>query len=192
MSYNVLVIPEDFTKDEHILKPVIEAVLRDAGKPKAVVQICRDPNFQGISECLKVDRLRAEVVERYPMVNLFLLIVDADGKLGRMDALNHVVSELRSDLKGRILLAEMVRQEVEILVLAGHNLNPGWNWGEIRSDPNVKNTYFNELVEREGTQSLPHQGRKLLMRTAIRNWNRIKSRCPEETTELATRIKEII
>jgi len=190
MSFNVLIIPEDFTKDEHILKPFIEEVLREAGRPKAVVRVCRDPNFQGISECLKVERLRNEVVRRYPMVNLFLLIVDADGKAGRADALDHVVSQMKGDLDGRTFFAEMARQEVEILLLAGHVLSPGWSWGDIRSDPDVKNTYFRELVKREGTENQPHQGRKVLMRTAMRNWSRIKSRCVEETTGLASRIRD--
>ena len=37
MSYNVLVIPGDFTKDEHILKPLVEQLMGDAGKPNAVI-----------------------------------------------------------------------------------------------------------------------------------------------------------
>ena len=44
MSYKVLVIPEDFTKDEHVLKPLVEKILADAGRTNAVVRVCRDPN----------------------------------------------------------------------------------------------------------------------------------------------------
>ena len=46
MSFNVLVIPEDFTKDEHILKPLVDRIVRDCGR-KPQVQVCRNPNFQG-------------------------------------------------------------------------------------------------------------------------------------------------
>jgi len=52
----------------------------------------------------------------------------------------------------------------------------------------MKNTYFRQLAERENTAHLPHQGRKKLMAAAMRNWNRIKSRCPEETTDLTQAI----
>jgi hypothetical protein len=192
MSYNVLVIPEDFTKDEHILKPLVEQLLGDAGKPNAVITVCRNPNFQGITGCLKVERLRNEVVLRYPMVQLFLLMVDADGKGGRKTALERVVRELQEDLKpNQNFLAEMALQEVEILPLAGHPLAPEWKWSEIRTDPDVKNTYFQKLAERENTHQLPHQGRKKLMIAAMRNWRRICELCPEETRILSSKIKKL-
>jgi len=192
MSFKVLVIPEDFTKDEHILKPLVEKVLSDAGRAKAIVEVCRNPNFQGISECLKVARLRDEVVQRYPMVDLFLLFVDRDGKESRGTALTHVADELEPHLGGRTFLTEMARQEMEIFPVAGHVLSEGWNWNEIRNDENVKNTWFAELAEREGAAHLPHQGRKKLMAAAMKNWNRICQRCPEETTQLANRIKKLL
>lgn len=193
MSYNVLVIPEDFTKDEHILKPLVKQVLADAGRPNAIVEICRNPNFQGIPECLKVGRLREEVVHRYPMVNLFLLLVDADGNPGRRKSLDHIVAELQNDLKaGSQFLAEMALQEVEIFPVAGHDLSAGWKWQEIRADGSVKNTYFKALAEREKTEGLPHQDRKKLMGAAMKNWNRIRTRCPEETVQLTERIKKLL
>lgn len=82
MSFNVLVIPEDFTKDEHILKPLVQRILEDCGK-KPTVEVCRDPNFQGVHAALKIESLRREVIARYPMVHLFLLFVDRDGQPGR-------------------------------------------------------------------------------------------------------------
>ncbi len=57
MSFNVLVIPEDFTKDEHIRKPLVERILQDGGR-KAQVQVCRNPNFQGVQAALDLDALR--------------------------------------------------------------------------------------------------------------------------------------
>ena len=38
---NVLIIPEDFRTDQHILKPLFEKLFRDIGKPQAKVRICR-------------------------------------------------------------------------------------------------------------------------------------------------------
>jgi len=190
MSFKVLVIPEDFTKDQHILKPLVKRVLQEAGKPMAFVQVCLDPRFQGISQCLNVPRLRKEVLRRYPMMDLFLLIVDRDGREGRATELEYVATQLKPDLRGRqLFLVEMARQEVEVLLIAGHRLERSWKWNDIREDPHVKETYFQRLVDREGTGLAPHEGRKELMETAMKNWKNICHRCPEETTGLAARIR---
>ncbi len=60
---------------------------------------------------------------------------------------------------------------------------------DIRNDPDVKDTYFQRLVEREGTAGAPQEGRKERMNQAMRNWASIRRRCPEETTGLASRIR---
>lgn len=192
MSYKVLVVPEDFTKDEHILKPMLERVLSDAGRPKAEVQVCRDPNFQGFAGALAQSRLREEVIERYPMIDLFILLVDRDGKPGRDQSTATLERELEPSLKPhQSFLALTARQEVEIFPIAGHSLAKGWNWKIIRTDPDVKDTYFVKLAKREKAIHLPYQGRKQLMSAAMKNWSRIKSRCPEETVGLAAKIKAL-
>ena len=190
MSYKVLVIPEDFTKDEHVLKPVVEQILADAGRPNATVLVCRDPNFGGIGEALKIERLRKDVIERYPMVDLFVLLVDRDGHAGREATAARLETELTAELTGRggRFVAELARQEVEVFVLAGHDLPGEWNWQEVRRDPDVKNTYFQELVRLKGTSRLPHDGRKKLMLEAMRSWNRIKSRCGEDIGALIEKL----
>ena len=192
MSYNVLVIPEDFTKDEHILLPLIRRVLGDAGKPNAAVLVCRDPNFQGIGGALDYQRIKDEVVLRYPMVDLFVLFVDNDAKPGREDSVTGLVGRIQSDLRANQgFLGVVARQEVEIFPIAGHALPQDWSWQAVRMDGDVKNTYFLRLAQREGTLHLPHQGRKILMTEAMRNWNRIKSRCPEETTGLVQEFERL-
>lgn len=190
MSYKVLVIPEDFTKDEHVLKPVVEKVLVDAGKTNATVLVCRDPNFGGIGEALKIERLRKDVIERYPMVDLFVLLVDRDGQAGREETAKRIETTLTAELtgRGRRFVAELARQEVEIFLLAGHDLPGEWSWQTVRQDPDVKNTIFQELVRLKGTSRLPHDGRKKLMAEAIKNWARIKSRCPEDIGALITKL----
>lgn len=192
MSYNVLIVPEDFTKDEHILLPLVRKILSDAGKPKATVLVCRDPNFQGVDGALDQSRIRDEVIRRYPMVNLFLLMVDRDGKTGRDVAVNNLQSAVKDALtSSQRFIALTARQEVEIFPIAGNDLSAGWSWPAIRQDSDVKNTYFKELARREGKHQFPHEGRKQLMTDAMRNWNRIKTRCPEETTGLVKTIQNL-
>jgi len=190
MSYKVLVIPEDFTKDEHVLKPVVERILADAGRPNAAVLVCRDPNFRGIGEALKKERLKKDVIARYPMVDLFILLVDRDGEAGRELTAAGLETELTRELNNRNarFVAELARQEVEVFVLAGHDLPGTWSWQEIRADADVKNTSFQELVRAKGVERLPHDGRKKLMAEAIKNWARIKSRCPEDIGSLIEKL----
>ncbi|MGA3180598.1 MAG: hypothetical protein ABSF38_09675 [Verrucomicrobiota bacterium] len=193
MSYKVLVIPEDFTKDEHILKPLAERILQESGKPNAKVAVCRDPNFGGIGEALKTERLRQEVIARYPMVDLFILVVDRDGVAGRETALGQIEATLQGEFagSGRRIVAGAAWQEVEVFILAGHDLPSDWSWQEIRADPDVKNTYFQRLAATKNTSQLPHQGRKKLMAQAIQNWGRIKSRCPEDIGSLLSRLATV-
>lgn len=189
MSYNVLVIPEDPTKDGAILKPLVEKMMADLGKPQATVEVCRDPSFGGISQCLDVARLKNEVVQVYGMVNLFLLIVDRDGQAGRAQSLASVEERLRAELgAGQQFFAENAWQEVEVFILAGSELPDGWSWAEIRADADVKNTFFAEFARLQKTSDQPHEGRRKLMAEAIKNWNRIKSRCPEDVRGLMERM----
>jgi hypothetical protein len=189
MSFNVLVIPEDFTKDEHILKPLAERILQDLGKPNANVRVCRDPNFGGIGEALKINRLR-KVIARYRMFDLIILLVDRDGETGRETAVGQIEGTLHKEVagSGRRFVASLAWQEVEIFILAGHDLPSSWSWRDIRADPDVKNTYFQSLVAAKDTFSLPHSGRKKLMAEAIQNWIRIKSRCPEDIGSLLAKL----
>jgi hypothetical protein len=190
MSYKVLVIPEDFTKDEHVLKPVVERILADVGKANATVLVCRKPNFGGIREALKEDRLRKEVLAQYPMVDLFVLLLDRDGLAGRETTVTQLEATLTKELepRGGRFVAELAWQEVEVFVLAGHDLPGDWRWQEIRADPDVKNTFFQRLVRKRGTEKLPHDGRKKLMAEAIQNWARIKNRCPEDIGRLLEKL----
>ena len=190
MSFNVLVIPEDFTKDEHVLKPLVKNILEECGR-KATVEVCREPNFQGVDSALKLSALR-EVIELYPMIHLFVLVVDRDGKTGRNQRTDEIERTLSDELKptGKRFLAEVAWQEVEVFILAGLRLPKTWRWNEIRADANVKDTYFKELVVSRGTGKFPHQGRKKLMAESISNWQRIKSRCPEDVLALITRANE--
>ena len=49
----VLILAEDFVKDEFLLQPIIQAMMKVVGKPKAKVKVCKDPRFHGTGEALK-------------------------------------------------------------------------------------------------------------------------------------------
>jgi len=75
---NVLIIPEDFRKDQYILKPIIQRMFAEIGKRQANVKMCLEPVLGGIDQA--TDRRRiADILDMYPTVDVFLLLVDRDG-----------------------------------------------------------------------------------------------------------------
>ncbi len=59
---NVLVIPEDFRKDQYMLKPILTAMLRTLERPVRL-EVCQDPLLGGIGEALKWERIQ-EIIEQ--------------------------------------------------------------------------------------------------------------------------------
>lgn len=84
---NVLVIPEDARPDQYVLRPILQRMMREAGTPRAKVQICMDPILGGIEQVLKWDRIQ-EVVTMCPMTDLFVLTVDRDGEETRCEQMD--------------------------------------------------------------------------------------------------------
>lgn len=186
---NVLVIPEDFRKDQYMLKPIVLAMMKSLGKPKATVKVCQDPLLGGIGEALKEERLQ-EILERYKgMVDLFLLCVDRDGNNNRKERLTELEQKAAEILKDdRFFLAENAWQEIEVRVLAGHDLPKEWNWQTIRAEVHPKEQYFELLASQRNLLNSPGQGRKLLAEEAAQKYNRIRRLCCEDVVALENRI----
>ena len=47
---NVLIIPEDFRNDQHILKPLFARLFRDLGAASTRVRVCQNPLLGGVAE----------------------------------------------------------------------------------------------------------------------------------------------
>jgi len=188
---NVLVIPEDFRKDRFILEPIIEAMLRAGGKARANVRVCMDPLLGGVDQALSWERIK-EILERYRgMVNLFFLIVDRDGVAGRRQSLDGLELKARAALReDQIFLGENAWQEVEVWILAGHDLPKRWKWAEIRRETHAKEHYFEPLAEARGLTDEPGGGRKTLAKEAAARYPRIRQLCSEDVAALERRLKE--
>jgi hypothetical protein len=88
MSLKVLVISED-QSDWHILGPIIGRMFRELGKPNANVRPCLEPRIAGVNNALKWETI-LEIIRLNPFVDIFLLIVDRDGKPSRSAAIRAV------------------------------------------------------------------------------------------------------
>ncbi len=188
MSFNVLIIPEDFIKDQYMLKPIITAMMQEIGKPKAKVKVCTNPRFHGISHVLDWKLLKGVIDKYHGMVNLFLLLVDRDGERGRRIALNNREEKANKLLPDdRVFLAENAWQEIEIWVLAGHDLPPEWNWKEIREERDSKEAYYIPYAESRNLLTKLGEGRKILAEEAATRYNRIRQKC-DEIAKLENRV----
>ena len=185
----ILIIPEDFRKDQYILKPLFERLLQDMGKPNARVEVCKEPLLGGDVEAMKSEKI-AEIVERYDWeINIFVLCVDRDGKRGRRTRLDEIEREFSQE---RHFLAENAWEELETWALAGLKPLPGWRWKEIRAEIHVKERYFNELAKHRSVADGPGKGRKALGNEAASRIRKIRQKCPEDFGKLAERLEEII
>ena len=191
MSINVLVIPEDFTKDQYVLKPIVERMMAEIGRP-ARVRVCTDPRLGGVGEALKWDRLTA-IIERYRgMTQLFLLIVDRDCVAERSAKLEALEEKARVALSatGGVFLAENAWQEVEVWLLAGFkDLPKDWSWQQILEDGHPKEAYYDAYAEQRGVLKAPYEGREVLGREAAANYRRIRKLCENDVARLENRIQ---
>ncbi len=103
----VLILAEDFVKDEFLLQPIIQAMMKAVGKPKAKVKVCRDPRFHGTGEALKWGYIERALKRHQGMVDLFLLCVDRDGNAHRGVVLGNLENQAKTVIgTGRTFLAE--------------------------------------------------------------------------------------
>ncbi|MFL5804874.1 MAG: hypothetical protein ACJ8CR_24410, partial [Roseiflexaceae bacterium] len=178
--------------DQYVLKPIVKAMLAAVGRPRANVQVCQDPLLGGVEQALRWERI-SEIIDSYPQVDLFLLLVDRDGDEHRHVRLENIERQAAAILAvNRRLCAEHAWQEVEVWALAGCvDLLREWEWRAIRSERDPKEAYFNPYVGRRGLQNEPGSGRKTLGRDAGNRYQRVCQRCPE-VGELEARIQEWI
>jgi hypothetical protein len=186
---NVLVIPEDFRKDQFILQPIIEAMMTKLGQP-AIVEVLKDPLIGGVEQALNLDLLKEIVDANRWRVELFLLCVDRDAVPTRRLALNRIEQHFAGVLGNhKFLASENAWQELEVWLLAGHDLLAGWQWADIRRHRDPKEAYFDELVSARKLEDDPGGGRKTLGYEAARKYRRIYSRCREDIQVMEKRIQ---
>ncbi len=188
---NVLIIPEDFTNDQHVLKPIVRAMLTACGKPRARIEICLEPRLRSVDQALDWRRIEEILADHQGMVDVFLLCVDRDGEPNRRQALDRIEQEAQRVLSAdRRLFGVEAWQEVEVWLLAGLDLPEGWNWNAIRQERDPKEAYYVPLAKQRDLLDDLSQGRKTLALEAARHYDRIRQRCPEDVAALEDRVRK--
>ena len=189
---NVLVIPEDFRNDQFILRPIISAMFKKLGQP-AIIEVLQDPLLGGIDKALDPMQLKEIIEANQWKVHLFLLCVDRDANTDRRQVLDKLEQYLNTlTVAPKSLIAENAWQELEVWVLAGHDLPAEWSWQEIRRERDPKERYFDKVVENRRLHDDPGGGRKTLANEAARKYRRVFARCPEDIQILERRIERLI
>ncbi len=169
----VLVIPEDPTLDQYIVKPVVERVMADAGV-RARVDVLRDPHLRGLDQAVD-PHIVAEIVRDNPMQDLFLLIVDRD--CDRYNNASRVAARVAEHEDK--LLACLAVHEVEVWMLALHRERIGAGWRDVRNHCDPKEAFADPFLAEQGWGRLVGRGRKRAMRSIGASWRALKARCPE-------------
>ena len=183
----VLVIPEDFRNDQHILKPLFSRLLGSIGASSVRVEVCRDHLMGGVGEALKSERLAEAVEQHRGMIDIFILCVDRDGEVSRRQRLDQLEKEF-----GPTLLAENAWEEVEVWALAGLDVPSSWRWADVRAEVQVKERYFEPFAASRGLSDSPGGGRKVLGEEASHRVSAIRQKCPEDFDALAGRLEAVV
>lgn len=169
----VLVVPEDPTHDQYILKPLVTRLFADLGKAPRIDVLSR-PRLRGVAQALDAEILK-DVVATYPMVHLFLVLVDRDGQADR-----RAVAEAREREHPDRLFVELAIEEIEIWMLALHARALGAAWKSVRSEVDVKKTFALPFLKRESPALDPGEGRSWAMRDlGTRQRKALCRQCPE-------------
>lgn len=183
MSFRVLVIPEDPTHNGYILKPLVERMLAEVGKPNARVLVLANPKLDGYADA--VHAIRHELEGRYGFYDLWLFLPDADLAAG-LDALETGAAE-----KGVQLLCCAAQPEVEAWLLAGHRDDLEMRWADIRSHPRLKEEVFAPFLADYGDPLAAGGGRERLVRKTLQNYRGLTELCPELAT-LEGRLRKLL
>ncbi len=173
MSLRVLVIPEDPTYNGYILKPLIQAVLEDIGKPGARIQVLTNPRLQGYDHALQ--EIRGGLVDRYGFWDIWIFVPDSD-RAGA-DAMGSLEVELAG--KGVALFCCPAHPEVEIYACVAYRADLGMSWEDARAATNFKESVFHPLLKRHGDPRRAGGGRDMMIAESLRNRRELYRRCPE-------------
>ena len=182
----VMIIPEDFRKDQYILKPLFTKLFKRLGSSPTEVYVCQDPLLGGIGEALKTEQLATIVEDQKGMMDIFILCVDRDGVVGRRQRLDQIEAEFQDRC---VFFGENAWEEIETWVLAGLELPSDWRWSDVRAEVDVKERYFEPLAALRGLTGSLGRGRKALGEEASRRVRAIRQKCPEDFDSLARRLE---
>jgi hypothetical protein len=168
----VLIIPEDPSLDQYILKPIVERLFADLGKTPRVT-VLLNPRLRGVAQALNSEIL-ADIVATYPMNDLFLVLVDRDG-----DEMRTAIASARESAHPNRLFVCLAIEEIEVWMLAIHSDTLEIGWGEIRAEIHPKERIAKLFLRERAPRLDAGKGRSWAMHDVGKQWRGVLRRCPE-------------
>ena len=169
----VLVIPEDQTYNGYILRPLVKAIVADAGRASVKVKIPPKPRIRGYSHALTV--IREELSDLYRLFDLWLFFPDADR--ASSDAMRALETEFEA--RGRSLFCCPAQPEVEIYACVAFRQEMSETWDGARTNPRMKEEVFAPLLAQHGDRRRPGGGRDLMIGESLKSLPLLYRLCPE-------------
>jgi hypothetical protein len=177
----VLVIPEDPTLDQYILKPIVHRLFADLGRT-ARIDILSNPRLRGVDQALNQTVLTG-IAETFRMIDLFLVLVDRDG-----DPVRPALARTREGEHAEKLFVCLAVEEVEVWMLALHRDSLRASWNEIRAEMNPKERFALPFLRDRAPKLDAGGGRAWAMRELGAGWRGLLQVCPE-LQELRERLR---
>lgn len=168
----VLVIPEDPSLDQYILKPVVARIFADLGKSPRI-EVLSNPRLRGVAQALD-SAILSDIVATFPMIDLFLVLVDRDGDEGRL-----AVANAREAEHPNHLFVCLAVEEIEVWMLAIHHRTLDSPWQEVRAEIHPKERFSNPFLREKAPKLGPGAGRSWAMGELGRQWRGVLQKCPE-------------
>lgn len=168
----ILVIPEDPTNDQYILKPIVEQMVKRVGI-LGRVEVLRDPHLHSITQALD-PKLLERIVHENKMIDLFLVLVDNDCDYFKAE---NKCKERQKQFPGKLLYCLAV-QEVEMWMMALHE-EFARGWQSHRKECHPKENLCAPFLQKMQWDLGPGSGYKRAMRDLGPKFDRLLNFCPE-------------
>lgn len=142
MSVRTLLLSEDPTLDQYILKPIVQRIFDDIGR-RARIDVYQPGRGRprGVDQALNRDNLD-RILDDYPHIHVFVLVIDRDChplREARARALMHE--------RPNPLLVCLAVEEVETWMLALHRRELGVLWSEVRAECHPKERFAEPFLK---------------------------------------------
>lgn len=181
MSTRVLVIPEDPTNNGYILKPVVEMVMTQVGRPRAKVNVLGRPRLRGYDNAMRA--IQDKLPSSYGHMDLWLFMPDADRATPA--AMHDLEDRLASE--DVTLLCCPAQPEVEIYACSAYLSDLGISWQDAKNHPSFKEDVFAPLLKAHSNRG-PGGGRRQMTSASLANRKSFFTLHPE-IAELRDRIQ---
>jgi hypothetical protein len=184
---------EDPLLDQYIVRPVLTAMLKDLGKPKARLFAITNPRTKGFHDLVA---RACDMVSRYGQeARAIIFVIDTDcddGREGHMNKPVRLANALAKcdELADKAVIVAAV-QEVEVWAVWGIRNELPDPWSTVLDECHPKELYFEPQLT-AADKLLPDGGRSRLIKSSLSSgWTSLSTGC-SELADLRTAVEPLV